>query len=362
MNILSTQWRIAASLILGCILTSLSSATFAQQYLRTNLFANNPDGSKTLMDGNITIYGDVYCNCVDFDDAWKMTNPGINWGLLRSATTLVVERRQVVRGADTSFLKMWGMPVHAYTLQVIGKNLYLPGLLGYVKDNLTGTNIPFNLNDTTYVPFNITAAAGSNAQNRFMIIYEVLQSSTIPVFFTAIKAWRKNADMRVEWSVENEISVDSYTLQHSFTGINFSDISTVAARNSGTNSNYEQEVGKNTASYNFYRVKAKDNEGKYYYSNIAKIAGPGAGMEVNIYPNPVVNHDVQIQISVPAEGTYQVTAISSLGHVFRLPSIQAGASQSSQTIKLPPTLKPGVYRLQFYGPDNNNITKVITVL
>ena len=64
------------------------------------------DCSKTLMDGNMTIYDDIYCNCVNWEDALKMTNPGENWGLVRSGTSLAVERRKFIPETDTTYIRM----------------------------------------------------------------------------------------------------------------------------------------------------------------------------------------------------------------------------------------------------------------
>ena len=86
-----------------------SFTVFSQQTLRTNLFVVGADGSKTLMDGNMTIYDDIYCNCVNWEDALKMSNPGENWGLVRSGTSLAVERRKFIPETDTTYIRMWNL-------------------------------------------------------------------------------------------------------------------------------------------------------------------------------------------------------------------------------------------------------------
>ena len=86
----------------GCFLL-VSFTVFSQQTLRTNLFIVGSNGSKTLMDGNMTIYDDIYCNCVNWEDALKMSNPGENWGLIRSGTSLAVEKRKFIPGTDTTY-------------------------------------------------------------------------------------------------------------------------------------------------------------------------------------------------------------------------------------------------------------------
>jgi hypothetical protein len=334
----------------------------AQQLMRTNLFVVANDGTRTLIDGNLTIYDNVYCNCVDYDDAWKMTNPGENWGLLRTSTTLVVERRKMIPLSDTSYIRMWNLQQRNYAIQVIARNLNHPGLIGYVKDNYTNTSVPFGLNDTSYINFTVDANPGSGAQNRFLVIFESTLQAPVPVLFTSIKLSRKDAIVNVEFGVENELSVNDYALQHSGDGNTFKDIKHIQPFNNGRNMLYKEDAGNCAEGDNFYRIKALSAEGKTYFSTIAKISGPGAGLGITVYPNPVINKQVQIQMALGAEGKYQVIAVSATGRVYNLGTLLANAIQSSQTINLPAVMMPGIYRLQFLGPDNSIHTKTISVL
>ncbi|MEO6405040.1 MAG: hypothetical protein ABIY51_11355 [Ferruginibacter sp.] len=361
MNILFTHMnKLGTWLIVVLLFTSFTSS--AQQTLRSNVFVVANDGTRTLIDGNLTIYADAYCNCVDYDDAWKMTNPGENWGLLRSATTLVVERRKIIPLTDTTYIRMWNMQQRNYAMQVIGRNLNHPNLIGYVKDNFTNTSIPINLNDTSYINFSVTSNSASSAQNRFSIIFESTLQGPVPVLFTGIRLSRKDAVVNVEFGVDNEVSVMDYTLQHSEDGFYFKDIKHIQPANNGSSMNYKEDAGPCADGDNFYRISALNSEGKTSFSPIAKIAGPGAGIGIAVYPNPVVNKQVQVQLAFTTEGKYQVIAISSTGLKYKLGTIQANAVQSSHTINLPALMMPGIYKLQFIGPDNNIITKTISVL
>ncbi len=347
-------------LFLVILFTGINSN--AQQLMRTNLFVVANDGTRTLIDGNLTIYDDVYCNCVDYDDAWKMTNPGENWGLLRTSTTLVVERRKAIPLSDTSYIRMWNLQQRNYAMQVIARNLNHPGLIGFVKDNYTNTSIPFGLNDTSYINFTVDANPASGAQNRFIEIFESTLQAPVPVLFTGIKLSRKDAIVSVEFSVDNELSVNDYALQHSQDGNDFKDIKHIQPFNNGRSMQYKEDAGNCAEGDNFYRIKALSTDGKIYFSTIAKITGPGAGLGITVYPNPVVNKQVQVQLALGTEGKYHVMAVSATGRVYDLGTVLANAIQSSQTINLPAVMMPGIYRLQFLGPDNSIHTKTISVL
>ena len=343
-------------LLLACHTTS------AQQTLRNNLFVVAADGTKTLIDGNITIYDDLYCNCVDYDDAWKLTNPGENWGLLRSNTTLVVERRKVIPSSDTTYIRMWNLQQRNYAMQVIARNLNHAGLSGYLKDSYTNTIVPLNLNDTTYIYFSVNANPVSGAQNRFNIIFDNLPQAPLPITFSELKLSRNYAGVSLEFAVKDEMGVRDYTIQHSRDGLIYNDLKHIIPSNTGNTIQYKEDNVSCESGENYYRIKALNTESKISFSSVGKIAGPGAGMGINIYPNPVVNNKIQVQLAVTTEGKYEMIAISSTGLVYKLGSIQANAVQQTYFVNLPPWLQRGIYRVQFLGPDNSVVTKIITVL
>lgn len=348
-------------LIAGCFLL-VSYTVFSQQTLRTNLFVVSANGSKILIDGNITIYDDVYCNCVDYEDGWKLTNPGENWGLLRTGITLVVERRKVIPENDTTYIRMWNLQQRNFTMQVIARNLAQTDRVGFVKDNYTNLLTPINLSDTTYINFSVNSNSGTSAQNRFSVIFEKFVQSPIPVSFTSIKLLRKDALVSVEFAVENELLVTNYMLQQAGDTINFKNVKSVAPRNRGGSEFYNEDAGDCGKGDNFYRVKATSANGKITYSSVAKLALPAAVLSMSVYPNPTTSKQLHLQIGMAPEGKYQVMAIGINGAVYPLGSMQLTGVQSTLPLTLPASIKPGVYRIQLIGPGNTMIVKSVTIL
>ena len=145
---------IRCSKIISILLLFFSFSSNAQELMRANIFMVDASGV-TLMDGNLTNYDNIYSNAVDIDDAWKMTNPGVNFGILRDGYNLVVERRSIIDGSDTTFFRMWNMPQHNYRIKFMLKNLDHPGLTAVLKDKFLNTQTNIKLNDTTYYDFTI---------------------------------------------------------------------------------------------------------------------------------------------------------------------------------------------------------------
>ena len=345
----------------GCFLF-FSFTVFSQQTLRSNLFVVGTDGSKTLIDGNMTIYDDIYCNCVNWEDALKMTNPGENWGLVRSGTTLAVERRKFISETDTTYIRMWNLQQRNFTIEVIGRNLAETDRIAYVRDNYNNVITPINLGDTTYINFSVNSDSKTFAQNRFSIIFEKAVQQPIPVTFTSIRLLRKDANVNVEFAVENELNVSSYVLQHATDTITFKNVKAVLPSNNGGSQMYKESTDHIRNGDNFYRVKAISTDGKIIYSSVAKLFEklPDAGM--NVYPNPIVAKTFQLNMNVTKEGRYEVRLIGINGNVYQLAPIQMTQLKSSQSILLPANIKSGIYSLHLIGPANTIFVKSITIL
>ncbi len=77
----------------------------------------------------------------------------------------------------------------------------------------------------------MTTNAFSKATNWFSVIFRPL--AILPVTISSLKATLKEADILVEWKVENELNISKYEVEKSADGINFSKAAIVPATNNG---------------------------------------------------------------------------------------------------------------------------------
>ena len=110
--------------------------------MSTNFYIVGADGVPTLMDGNISLYDNQYINGVDWNDGTKLNNSYENFGLVRSGVSLVVERRQLVTGADTAFFNMWNMQLRNYRFEVTMQYFDPLTVAAYVWDDYLHTITP----------------------------------------------------------------------------------------------------------------------------------------------------------------------------------------------------------------------------
>lgn len=146
--------------------------------LRNNLYFNS-NGVAVLADGVLSEFSRMLSADIDEMDVIKISNSSENLSVSTLGYDLAVERRAEIRQYDTIFYKLKQLKQQPYMFEFISTGLYRPGLQGFVEDLYLGTRTVLGLSDTTRIYFTISNDPGSNAANRFRIVFRQL-SSTVP--------------------------------------------------------------------------------------------------------------------------------------------------------------------------------------
>ena len=325
--------------------------------LRTSLYGVNADSSTYMIDGVLSNYGESYSNSVDDMDAIKSTNASENLSIKTANTLLVVERRHSITKKDTIFLNLANEKVQKYRFEFIADQLDLQGLTGFLIDNYLHTSTPLNLNGSTIADFNIVNIPGSYAANRFRIVFT--PALVLPLSFTSIKAYQQNKDIAVEWKVENESNLKQYDVEKSVDGNNYAIVNTIAANNSAL-SNYKWLDVNPSEGNNYYRVRSTDVNGKIAYSTVVKVYMGKGKQRISVYPNPVVNGTINLQLANQPSGVYGIRLMNKLGQVMISKQINHAEGSSTETIQISRYAPHGIYQLEVTRPDATNVN--ITVL
>ncbi len=328
------------------------------QSISTNLYAVN-GSTINLADGNTVVFNDEFSNDIDNKDAIKLNNFGDNFGILRDSKTLIVEARKTIADSDTIFFNMKKVKQQNYRLEFETQN-FASGMMAFMEDKFLHTSQVVNMSGTTFYDFSVTGDAASSATDRFIIVFK--NTTPLPVNFTSISAVKKNNNIAVEWKVENEININSYEIEKSVDGINFTKMGNKVANGNLTAgaATYSWLDVQATAGDNYYRIKSISNRGSFEYSSIVKVAitKPGAGFTV--YPNPVTDGNINLQINNLPAGIYTVRLLNNAGQVMIEKVITHISGNVINSIKPATTLVNGTYLLEINGPENKQT--VIKVL
>jgi hypothetical protein len=328
------------------------AAGLPKPQLSTGLYGVNTDSTTYMIDGVLSNYDDTYSNGVDDMDAIKKFNTSENLSIKTANTLLVVERRHSIVQQDTIFLNLANVKIQNYRFEFTASQLNLAGQTGFLEDNYLHTSTSLSLDGTTTIDFNVVNIPDSYADDRFRIIFT--PAVVLPLSFTSVKAYAKNKDIAVEWKVENENNLEQYSVEKSVDGNHYITANTVAARHAAV-SNYNWLDVNPAEGYNYYRILSTDVNGKTAYSVVVKVFTGKEKPGISIYPNPVSNGIINLQLTNQSPGEYGIRLLNKMGQVIISKQINHTAGSSTETIQLDKYTPHCIYQLEVTQPDGKKI-------
>lgn len=326
------------------------------------LFSIQAGGNKVETDGARAKFGPAYCACIDADDAFKFMGSGIeNISLLRNGASLVIEARPYITATDTLFLLMEGMNIGgSYEFQIAPINFDTSVAMCKLHDNFLNRDTVISLSDTSTIAFNVSAAIGSDATDRFSIIF--YPATIVPVNTIYASAFKQNNNVVIGWENTKETDVKLYTVEKSIDGAKFYTIHNSEAKNNAQKNMYSYYDMYPAETNNFYRIKTTKLSGSKLYSNILAINFESKTTnQLSVYPNPVKGKTIGLQLNNFIEGRYFVKLFNTLGQLVYSNTIQNTGSSSSISLQLNNSIAPGNYTIQLTEVNGKAISKNIVI-
>ena len=329
--------------------------------LRSSLFYQTSDGAYKLSDGNLVMIHDSFSNDKT-DDALKYFNSGDNWAVLKNGNSYAIEKRKPFDLTDTVFYNMLISRVGNYSIKINITDWVTASTNITLIDKYTNTATPVSISDELLYNFQVNSDALSKAADRFMIVFNNTPLAPLPVKFLAVNASYKNkVDVELKWTVSNEQNVAKYVVYKSTDGLRFNKVGEeVNVLNNGQVKNYLFLDPNNINPTTYYKVSSVDFDGTVKYSSIASVKYISVKNELAVYPNPVRNGMVNLNVSSLKNQAYSYAIINAKGQVadkgtFNLMSINNGINLSLQSF-----VAPGVYTFRIVGEDGDVHTTQVT--
>jgi hypothetical protein len=227
----------------------------------------------------------------------------------------------------------------------------------------SGTNAVASVCDS----FLLSQASGFTPGERYAFFIEIIAANTsnsnqcitfdnfrtggtlaapLPVTFMGFGATQTSKGVEVIWNVTAERDVQSYVVERSSTGVDFTKLGEVAAKNSSAYSFLDNQP---IAGMTFYRIREVDIDGKSKYSPVVRL-----NLERNIalraYPSPATS-EVTVEHSATDKGTVSITTAD--GRIVKQIEVKP---QMTQTFINTSTLKAGLYVVRFVAADGTTQT------
>ncbi len=332
-----------------------ATGTSAVASFRTDLYLLDNNNAVTLADGALAQFRDGFNAGVDYQDADKFGNANETIGLLRNGTLLSIERRPVILNSDTLFFKLTKTTQRNYQFAFIPESIDAPGLAAFLEDTYTNVARALSLTDTSTIDFSINANVASQASNRFRVVFKSV--SVLPVTYTSVTAQQQNNAIAVEWKVASQLNIKNYEVEKSGDGRNFTKVSTTAASANASVYNW-LDVSPVTGS-NFYRIRNVDMDGSFQYSKIVEVKIDKTKSGFSVYPNPVTNNTIGLQMNNQPKGDYTLRLVNMAGQVLFTKSIYHPGGNTMEKIYTNTQLSKGVYKLEL--TDAKNTMGVVNV-
>jgi hypothetical protein len=110
---------------------------------------------------------------------------------------------------------------------------------------------------------------------------------------------------------------------------------------------------------NFYRLKIIDANGKAEYSKIVSIHTGDAQKSITVYPNPVTDKTIILQLNNLHQGIFNIELYNSIGQAVYKSKIVYPGGSLAETIKLPASIAEGLYHLHVYSGEARFDQKLI---
>lgn len=199
-------------------------------------------------------------------------------------------------------------------------------------------------------------ATGSN-DNRVSVFQ--MDLSTLPVTLTSLKATPQTPGVLVEWISLQESGVSGFEIERSQDGQQFTKVGNVPAKGKSSLAiSYHWFDPDPYPGLNFYRLKIIEL-GKESYSKVIRVnITAGSERKIVIYPNPVRNKNILLQMTLP-RGRYKITLTNKLGQQILRKEIEHNGGNVKQRIYLSRVLESGIYQVNITGTGINSSHQVV---
>ena len=188
---------------------------------------------------------------------------------------------------------------------------------------------------------------------RFRIIFTTAAAAVLPLTFTSVKAYQQNNTINVDWKTENEKNMKLYNVEKSTDGNHFNSLSGIPANNFSVNSYSWTDIYP-TDGYNYYRIRSTDINGEIKYSEVLKVLISKGKGDIKVFPNPITDNIIHLQIVNQPEGLYEVNLVNNSGQSIMTKQIQHAEGTAYRNYQARFSIFPkGIYQLEVTKPDGS---------
>lgn len=228
-------------------------------------------------------------------------------------------------------------------------DIYSDGLLDPAKTTQLTPNATGVEDGVNYVEFhNITTFSS-------FVYLSTTRESALPVTLTYFNASKEGNVANLNWATTTELKSKGFEVQRSSDAKNWKALDFVRSQAEGVSSSvltYKYADATPLSGNNYYRLKAIDLDGTFAYSKIEKLNFAGIARTLVVYPNPVT--DGKLTLDLSESGSYSVK-------VYTVSGIEMSGIKKTGNVLDVKGLTPGIYLLKVDLGNGETLNKTFIV-
>ena len=186
-------------------------------------------------------------------------------------------------------------------------------------------------------------------------------STLLPVDLVTFKVEKVNEESLLTWTVENE-NIWGYEVEKSKDGINFFNIGFQSTQNLGAMNYYHFTDKYPYANGNYYRLKIVEKSSKFSFSKVIYLNfNDLKSADLIVYPNPVVDNQINIFVDNISNGNYNLNIIDGIGKVVYNNLLEVNDNRLNENIGFSKEFHSGFYFIYLKNENGNSFVKRILV-
>jgi hypothetical protein len=211
--------------------------------------------------------------------------------------------------------------------------------------------------------FRLTASNSLDDAKLYRFDIDAIMATTsgiLPVTFSSIKAYQKNAGIQVDWNVATESNVHHYEIEKSQSGQQFLKAFVVFPKaNNYTSASYSWLDVNVSSGNNFYRIKSVYNTGLSNNSQVINVILGGVKPAISVHPNPITGSEINLQLNTQPKGMYTIQLYNNAGQQLYNKRFEHNGGSLTQTIDIKNNFVKGIYQLKVSNSSKSYTKQII---
>ncbi len=269
----------------------------------------------------------------------------------------------IIRSDDFWTVSTTGISAGVFRIQYGGTGLGIVSSVAHLHSCLVNSVVATHIagsGTTTNPRVERSALTFTNLNNSFYVGSDNA-SSPLPIELTAFNAALSLNGVLLSWSTASELNNDFFTIERSTDGEVFEEVSVVKGKGTSHLANSYTSLDEVPLSgISYYRLKQTDFDKKFTYSKLQIIDNPNGVAQLKLYPNPVVNNQLNVEIiSMPPNQEVALNILTLQGFMIHQSTYVANMNGSLKKLITTNSLPPGVYIVVISSSKNSWRKKII---